>query len=144
MDTNILLRSADRLHASSLLARTSMKFLFRRGQTLGVAKQSLLEAWVVATRPREVNGFGYSPQVAAEGPAKTKRLFRVLSDADDIYAEWESLVVEHQVVGKTAYDARLVAIMRIYGVGTILTFNGEDFNRYGGIRVIHPADCVAN
>jgi hypothetical protein len=66
-----------------------MKILFRQGNRLCVAKQSLLEAWVVATRPRDVNGFGYSAQLAAEGLAKIKRLFHLLPDADDVYPEWD-------------------------------------------------------
>lgn len=118
-----------------------MKVLFRRGKRLCVAKQSLIEAWVVATRPRDVNGFGYSPQFAADGLAKVRRLFHVLPETDEIYAEWERLVVAHQVLGKTAYDARLVATMMVHGVKSILTLNGEDFKRYSGITVIHPVEC---
>jgi predicted nucleic acid-binding protein len=68
-----------------------------------------------------------------------KRLFYVLTETDEIYAEWERLVVAHQVSGKTAYDARLVATMRVHGIKNILTFNGDDFKRYSGIQVIHPA-----
>lgn len=142
VDTNIILRSADRLHPSSAQARNAIKFLFRRGMRLCVAKQSLLEAWVVPTRPSEVNGFGYSPQFAANGLSRIKQLFSVLPDTDDIYAEWERIVVAHQVRGKTAYDARLVAAMRVHGINRILTFNGEDFKRYDGILVIHPSECA--
>ena len=120
-----------------------MKYLFRRGNRLCVAKQSLLEAWVVATRPRDVNGFGYSPKFAADGLARVKDLFHVLTDTDEIYSEWERLVVTHQVMGKTAYDARLVATMKVNGIRNILTFNGDDFKRYGEIHVVHPAECSA-
>ena len=98
-----------------------------------MAKQSLLEAWVVATRPRDVNGFGYSPQFAADGLSRVKRLFHILADTDDIYLEWEKLAVAHQVVGKTAYDTRLVATMNVHQVKNILTFNTDDFKRYKGI-----------
>lgn len=143
VDTNILLRSADRLHPTSAQAREAMKFLFRRGVRLCVAKQNLLEAWVVATRPRNVNGFGYSADFAAEGLSRVKRLFHVLADTDDIYTEWERLAATHRVLGKAAYDARLAATMRVHGVGNILTFNGEDFKRFGGIQVIHPSECAA-
>jgi predicted nucleic acid-binding protein len=141
VDTNIILRSADRFHPASTQARAALKVLFRRGIRLCVAKQSLLEAWVVATRPRDVNGFGYSSKFAAEGLSKVKRLFHVLSDSDSIYAEWERLAVTHQVLGKTAYDARLVATMRVHDVEKILTFNGEDFKRFPGIQVVHPSEC---
>src|SRR5437868_1978665 len=127
VDTNIILRAADKPHPSSSLARKAMKTLFRQGHRLCVARQSLLEAWVVATRPRDVNGFGYSPRFAADGLSKVKRLFHLLAETDDIYAEWENLALAHQVVGKTAYDARLVAAMNIHQIKSILTFNTDDF-----------------
>lgn len=61
-----------------------MKALFRSGKVLCVSKQTLLEAWVVATRPRDVNGFGFSPRFAADGLAKIKRLFHVLPETDTV------------------------------------------------------------
>jgi predicted nucleic acid-binding protein len=142
VDTNIILRAADRLHPASSPARKAMKILFQRGNRLCVAKQSLLEARVVATRPRDVNGFGYSAAFAAEGLSKIKRLFHLLVDSDDIYGEWEKLVLAHQVVGKSAYDARLVATMNIHQIKNILTFNAGDFRRFGGIEVLNPLDLV--
>ena len=142
VDTNIILRSADRLHAASPLARRAMKILFRQGHRLCIAKQTLLESWVVATRPRDVNGFGYSAPLAAEGLAKVKRLFHLLSETDDIYPEWERLAVLHQVLGKTAYDARLVATMNVHNIKQILTFDSEDFKRYRGIQILHPDDVL--
>ena len=105
-----------------------MKILFRQGSRLCIAKQSLVEAWVVATRPRDVNGFGYSPILAAEGLSKVKRLFHILPDADDIYSEWET---------------RLVAAMNIHRIRFILTFNSDDFKRYGGIQILHPDQLIA-
>ena len=117
-----------------------MKILFRRGDRLCVARQSLLEAWVVATRPRDVNGFGYSPRFAADGLSRVKRLFHLLADTDDIYMEWEQLVITNQVSGKAAYDARLVAAMNIHRIGGILRFNVDDFRRYPVIKIMHLHD----
>lgn len=142
VDTNILLRSADRLHPSSLQARNAMKALFRQRVRLCVAKQSLLEAWVVATRPRDVNGFGYSAQYAASGLAQVKRLFHLLGETDEIYSEWETLVFRYQVLGKTAHDAKLVATMNVHKVSSILTFNTGDFRRYEEIQTIHPNELT--
>jgi len=85
VDTNIILRAVDRPHPASTQARRAMKLLFRQGSTMCVAKQSLIAAWVVTTRPRDVNGFGYSAQFAMEGLAKLKRLFYLLAETDDIY-----------------------------------------------------------
>ena len=131
IDTNVVLRSADSLHAASAQARTAIKILVRQGRRLCIAKQTLIEAWVVATRPRHVNGFGYSPQLAAAGLSRIKRLFHVLADTDDIYDEWEKLVLAHRVLGKTAYDTRLVATMKIHQISSILTFNVDDFKLSG-------------
>jgi predicted nucleic acid-binding protein len=138
IDTNIILRSADRSNPASQVARNAMKALFRNGNRLCVAKQTLMEAWVVATRPRDVNGFGFSAQFAFEGLFKIKRLFHLLAESDDVYGEWETLVHANQVLGKAAYDARLVAVMNVHGIKHILTFNTADFARYRGITVLHP------
>jgi predicted nucleic acid-binding protein len=43
-----------------------------------------------------------------------------------------------QVSGNRAYDAGLVAVMLVYGIGHILTFNVSDFADYG-VPVLHPS-----
>lgn len=138
VDTNIILRAADRAHAMSKPAREAIKILRRKGNRLCITRQILIEAWVVATRPRDANGFGYSAQFTAQGLSKIKRLFHVLPDSDAIYVEWEKLVLAHQVHGRTAYDTRLVAAMSVHGVAHILTFNTDDFRRYPGIVPLDP------
>jgi predicted nucleic acid-binding protein len=47
--------------------------------------------------------------------------------------------VTHGVSGKTTHDARLVAAMIANRITHILTFNADDFARYAGIKVVHPA-----
>jgi hypothetical protein len=56
--------------------------------------------------------------------------------------EWQRLVVQHDVKGRNAHDARLVAAMNVHGVGHILTFNITDFTRYPGIIVLDPRSYV--
>ena len=51
------------------------------------------------------------------------------SPDSDVYAEWERLAIEHEVIGKKAHDARIVAAMNVYGITSILTFNVDDFAR---------------
>jgi predicted nucleic acid-binding protein len=41
-------------------------------------------------------------------------------------------------MGVNVHDARLVAVMLVYGVKNILTFNTRDFNRYSEIVAVHP------
>jgi predicted nucleic acid-binding protein len=67
-----------------------------------------------------------------------ERVLALLPDHPAIYDHWKRLVTTHGVIGNQVYDARLVAAMRVHGVGRILTFNAADFARYG-IEVIHPS-----
>jgi predicted nucleic acid-binding protein len=46
------------------------------------------------------------------------------------------LVRQHDVMGKSAHDARLVAAMRRHDLQHLLTFNVTDFQRYGGIELL--------
>lgn len=50
--------------------------------------------------------------------------------------------MQHQVSGKPAHDARLVAAMLAHGLTNILTFDKTGFSRYAGIEVVHPMDVV--
>jgi hypothetical protein len=42
----------------------------------------------------------------------------------------------------TVEGARASAL--VYGIDMILTFNGDDFRRYAGIKVLHPRDLIQN
>jgi hypothetical protein len=41
-----------------------------------------------------------------------------------------AIVNDNKVQGVKVYDARLVAIMKVYAVESVLTFNDADFKRY--------------
>ncbi|MEG4862795.1 hypothetical protein QUA97_05170 [Microcoleus sp. CZ3-B2] len=62
MDTNILLRFADRSHPLYPVIRTAVKKLRQDGYKLQVASQNCVEFWNVVTRPIEKNGFGLTPE----------------------------------------------------------------------------------
>lgn len=42
------------------------------------------------------------------------------------------------IVGKRAHDARLAALMRVHGVGVVLTFDAAAFRGIGGITPVVP------
>lgn len=94
---------------------------------------------MVATRALEMNGFGMSPAVAAGELHGLCRLFRVLEGKPGTAAAWEKLVSQHQILGKQAHDAHLVAAMEIYAVPEILPFNAAHFRRFSGITVLDPS-----
>jgi predicted nucleic acid-binding protein len=117
----------------------SLSILRSRRDELLVIAQNLIEFWAVATRPIGDNGLGMAVAQAALELTKLKTLFGILPDTADILLEWEQLVVKHQVLGKQAHDARLVAAMLVHDVTHLLTFNTNDFKRYNAITVVDPA-----
>jgi predicted nucleic acid-binding protein len=96
-----------------------------------------------ATRPLGENGLGMTAAEAASELDRIKGMFLFLPETPAIYPAWEALVIQHQVIGKPAHDARLVAAMRVHGLTSILTFDRTGFSRYSGIEVIHPEQVKA-
>jgi predicted nucleic acid-binding protein len=99
----------------------------------------LYEFWAVATRPIASNGLGLAVTEAEAEISRLERLYPLFQDSPAIYPEWRRLVALHQVMGKNAHDARLVAAMAVHGITHLLTFNSGDFTRYPGIVVLEPA-----
>lgn len=117
----------------------SLAILRSRRDELLVIAQNLIEFWAVATRRIADNGLGMPVAETALELTKLKMLFGILPDTADILSEWEQLVVKHQVQGKQAHDARLVAAMLVHNITHLLTFNSADFKRYNEITVVDPA-----
>jgi predicted nucleic acid-binding protein len=143
VDTNTLLRTLQPLHPQRETARVAIKTLIERGHELHLVPQNLMELWVVATRPASQNGLGLSILQAVSELMRLKSMFPLLPDTPAIYPFWESLVIRHQVSGKPAHDARLVAAMLAHGLTAILTFDKTGFSRYAGVEVVHPTDAPA-
>jgi predicted nucleic acid-binding protein len=139
IDTNVLLRLAQPKNPDRREARRALRTLRRHPEFLGIIPQNLIEFWAVATRPASYNGLDLTVDETARQIGKLKALFTLLPDSSDILPEWEQLVVKHQVLGKQAHDARLVAAMNVHKVTHLLTFNAADFKRYEGITVVSPS-----
>jgi len=124
------------MHARAL---RSVETLIEHEESLVLTPQVAAEFWNVATRPADRNGLGMSHNEARQELTRVEAFFSVLSESPEVYAEWKRLVGHYKVTGVQVHDARLVAAMRIYGVGRILTFNAGDFLRYRDIiDVLEP------
>jgi predicted nucleic acid-binding protein len=141
-DTNVLLRSVDQTHPMHWNATTALTSLLRSGARICVTSQNIIEFWSVCTRALDRNGLGLTPGEADREASRLEGLLTLLPDVPAIYPEWRRLVVAHSVSGVQVHDARIVAAMNVHGIGSVLTFNGPDFTRYPGIRVIHPDDVA--
>lgn len=89
-----------------------------------------------------MNGLGFSIDEVVKEVASIENLLTLLPDIPGIYPEWKRIITRHGVQGVRVYDARLVAVMTLYGVDTLLTFNGDDFKRYASVNAQHPSAMV--
>lgn len=138
IDTSVLVRLShlDSPNASS--AALAVKRITLSGLEGCVVPQVLYEYWVVATRPAERNGLGFSASRIENDLLQFVEQYTLLRDERKVFGHWLDLVSEYQVVGKNAHDARLVATMQRHGIPTILTLHARDFRRYSGITVYTP------
>ena len=143
VDTNILLRMAQPSHSMHSAVVSAVSLLTERGETPCVVPQVLYEYWAAGTRPAQVNGLALSAAEVDTDIAKILQRFRLLPDDPAIFDIWLRLAALHQVLGKNAYDARLVAAMDFHGIAAILTFNVGDFARFAGVTVIDSASIAA-
>ena len=142
LDTNILLRTSQTDHAMHQHAVDAAALLRAGGKTLCVVPQNLYEYWVVCTRPKGENGLGLSIAEAEMELNKLTDLLTIVDDTPVILPAWRKLVIQHQVIGKNAHDARPVAAMIVHKIERILTFNIADFQRYKEIEAVSPMDVV--
>jgi predicted nucleic acid-binding protein len=138
VDTNVLLRRTQPGHEHHVVAVESVARLLESGEPVHFTPQNISEFWNVITRPAGNNGLGFSVAAAAAEVDKIERILILLPDIPSLYCEWKRLVVQHSVIGTKVHDARLAAAMRTHRIPRILTFNLDDFIRFG-VEVLHPA-----
>ena len=143
LDTNVLLRWSDRNNPCHDACVKAVDRIIDQGSRIYTCAQSLIEYWVVATRPVAVNGFGLNPPDARSNLAEVRRVFVCLPEPPDMADRWERIVLDHEVIGKQAHDARLVALMLSHGITHILTLNTSDFARYPEITPLAPTEILS-
>jgi predicted nucleic acid-binding protein len=123
VDTNILLRSAQPNHPLCHQATHAVSELLRQNDSVFFCAQNIAEFWNVATRTVEQNGLGFSDEEVLREVASIEESVTLLPDVPAIYAARKRIMHDYKVQGVKVYDARLVAIMSVYAVESILSFN---------------------
>jgi predicted nucleic acid-binding protein len=136
LDTNILLRAANKTSAQHPATIAAMTALTELGHDLAITPQVLVEFWAVASRPLEANGFGWPTADVRNAIDRLLERFPLILEPSTVFPEWLQLATASQVIGKKAHDARLASLCRIEGV-VLLTFNTPDFRRFG-ISTVSP------
>ncbi|MDQ3813713.1 MAG: PIN domain-containing protein [Armatimonadota bacterium] len=111
LDTNIVLRNATEDDPQHRLVAQTLDHLLEQDYELCIGIQNVLEFWVVATRPRDVNGLGLLPAEARQEVTLILDTYDLLSDPPDLLVRWLDLCTRYAVSGRAAHDARLVAPM---------------------------------
>lgn len=138
VDTNVLLRLVVPTSAQHPQAAQAVKAMLLRGDELLLAPQVVMEFWSVATRPQDVNGYGWTVADTEMEVAKLLAQFPLLPETPAVFPEWLRLVGVRGTIGKQVHDAHLVALLNSHGVSHLLTFNVGDFTGYG-ISAVSPA-----
>ncbi len=65
--------------------------------------------------------------------------FNIIDDRPPVFDRLLELLAAHPGGGKQVHDANLVATMLSSGITRVLTYNGSDLRRFGGlIEIIAP------
>lgn len=116
LDTNVLLRSSDPNSSLQALADASVTRLLGRSDQPYITSQNIIEFWVVATRPAQVNGLGWSVEQTRTQIEQILSQFPQLEETPQIFIHWFNLVTRYHLQGKRVHDAQLVAVMLAHGL----------------------------
>ncbi|AFY76708.1 putative nucleic acid-binding protein, contains PIN domain [Pleurocapsa sp. PCC 7327] len=111
LDTNVILRFTNPSDDQHNLTTEAVATLLERSDECYLTAQVLIELWVVATRPVDVNGLGWTVEQTTNVIEELLDRFPVAEETSQIFPAWLNLVTKNQVKGKHTYDARIVAVM---------------------------------
>lgn len=124
------------------VAQNAIVWLLMQSDECLLVTQVIIEFWVVATRPVQVNGLGWSVNQTRSTIDQLLDRFPLLEESPQIFSNWLNLVTNHRIMGKRTHDARIVASMLSNGITHLLTFNPSDFSGISSIVITHPQDLA--
>ncbi len=142
LDTNIALRFCNSSDEQHSLVTEAVATLLMQADECYLTAQVLIELWVVATRPVDVNGLGWSVEQTRNVIDQMLDRFPMAEETPQIFSNWLSLATENQIKGKRTHDARIVAVMLASNISHVLTLNPNDFSGMPGIEIVHPLKVV--
>ena len=131
VDTNVLVKARILEAPDHERARAILERAFAEPDALRINRQVLREYLAVVTRP-QTWAVPLSREDALSDVERLVAAFEVLEDGPVVTDRLVSLCRQVPVGGKQIHDANIVATMLAYGERRLLTFNTDDFRRYGG------------
>lgn len=142
LDTNVVLRFCNPDDLQHHLATEAISCLLNQADESFLTAQVLIELWVVATRPVEVNGLGWTTEKTRNIIDELLNRFPLIEESPQIFSNWLDLVTTNKVMGKRTHDARLIAVMLANRITHLLTFNPSDFAVKSSITVVRLQELV--
>ncbi len=142
LDTNILLRAADIDSPFHSLANNAITQIITTQNECVITSQILIEFWVVATRPLDVNGLGWDTPQTEDYINDLLDNFTLIPETSEIFTNWFQLVTTYNIKGKRTHDLRLLAVMKSHNITHLLTFNPRDFIKVPNLTIVHPQDLI--
>jgi len=140
LDTNVVMRFCNPSDVQHQLATDAISRLLMQSDECLLVTQVIIEFWVVATRPTQVNGLGWTVEQTRSTIDQLLDRFSFLEESPQIFPNWLNLVTTNKVMGKRTHDARIIAAMIANGITHLLTFNPSDFAGISSITIVHPQD----
>jgi predicted nucleic acid-binding protein len=138
LDTNIILRFANSQSQEYNLIRNTISEILLRGGQCFITSQVIIEFWVVATRPVNVNGLGWTVKQTTQAVQMLISQFDLLAETPDVFSIWLNLVTTYNISGKRTHDIHILAVMIAHNISHVLTLNPKDFIDVPEITIIHP------
>jgi predicted nucleic acid-binding protein len=143
LDTNIILRFSNPSDVQHELVTNAVAAILARGDECYLSPQVLIEMWVVATRPTDVNGLGWSTTYIRNVIDQLMQRFPIAEETPQLFPTWLDIVSTNKISGKRTHDARIVALMKTCAISHILTLNPNDFSNIPDITVVHPQTIIS-
>lgn len=137
-----MLRFSNPSDVQHALVVEAVAVLLAQGDECYLSPQILTEMWVVATRPTDVNGLGWSTDYTRKMIDDLLERFPLADETPQIFYDWLDLVTQNEIRGKRTHDARVIALMQSAKIDHILTLNPSDFSGVSDITIVLPQDIV--
>ena len=130
VDTNVLVYARFLEAPDHAIARARLDRAMHEAEPVRISRQIMREYLAVVTRP-QTWPIAISREEAVDDILRLATVFEVLEDGLVVTDQMVSLCRAVPVGGSQVHDANIVATMLAYGEHRLLTFNQEDFRRYG-------------
>jgi predicted nucleic acid-binding protein len=142
VDSNVIIYAELGASQWRPMALRALADVMARPEPPWLSRQVLRECLAALTRPQQ----GVNPPPLNDVLQRLRlyeQTFQVAEDSAEVTRRLYDLVARIPVGGKQIHDANLVATMLAHGIGSLLTHNAEDFERFESLIEVVPLSAWA-